>query len=382
MALTADELARYSRHLVLPQVGHAGQEKLKKARILCVGAGGLGSPLLLYLAAAGVGTLGIIDPDFVDISNLQRQILYRNDDQQQPKVLAAKAHLLALNPNLQIEAYQESLTPNNALQLIAQYDYIADGSDNFATRYLVNDACVVLSKPNVHASVLQFEGRCIVFAGSDGPCYRCLHPEPPPAQLVPNCAEGGVLGVLPGLLGTLQALEIIKLILGIGHSLHSELLLVNGLSMRFQTLKLSPDPQCLVCAKKQAFDSLPYHDLLQKCTLKPSGNKTHMTLPKITVQELQALQQQNDVPFTLLDVREPQEYQICNLGGKLIPVGQLSARLTEIDRQQLCIVHCKIESRSQQAYQILHAAGFSQVKILQGGILAWAKEIEPQMVQY
>jgi len=374
---TPEELLRYSRHFNLSQVGVTGQAKLKAAKVLCIGAGGLGSPLLLYLAAAGVGTIGIIDGDVVEASNLQRQILFTSQDIQRKKVVAAAEHLRQLNPHIQLVLFDELLTHDNALDIINQFDLVADGTDNFATRYLVNDACFHLKKPNVYASIFQFEGQCSIFNAQDGPCYRCLYDAPPPAGLIPNCAEGGVLGVLPGLLGTIQATEVIKYIIGAGDPLIGRLLLVNALTMQFQVLPVLRNPNCRLCTHQQAFDTLlPHH--IQTCF------KENQTMDEITVKELQQLMDQK-TDFQLIDVREPHEYAICNLGGKLIPLAQLPLRLDELDeldKNQLIILHCKAGGRSMQALQLLKSAGFSNVKHVLGGVLAWAKEIDQEMTVY
>lgn len=371
-SLSSEELTRYRRHFTLPNVGIEGQKRLKSARVLCVGAGGLGSPVLLYLAAAGVGTIGIIDDDIIEPSNLQRQVLYTTEDIKQKKAEAAKYRLGKLNPNINIVCYSERLIKDNALKIIKNYDIVADGTDNFASRYLVNDACFHLKKPNVYASIFQFEGQCSVFNTNDGPCYRCLFDSPPPDGLIPNCAEGGVLGVLPGLVGTIQAIEIIKLILNIGKSLAGRLLTINALSMSFQEFKIQRHPSCRLCTFHQPFDTLPNHDPIA-CT--------NLNLLEITVNELYELKQRN-ASYMLIDVREPYEYSICNLGGNLIPLSELGNQLTKLDKNQSYIVHCKTGNRSLKAVKIMHDAGFSLVKNLYGGILAWAKEIDQNMPTY
>ena len=417
VSLQPEEILRYSRHFALPQVGLLGQEKLKAARILCVGAGGLGAPLLLYLAAAGIGTLGVIDDDQVELSNLQRQILYSTADLNQKKVTVVKNKLKQLNPNINIITYDKRLTKENALQIIDNYDVIADGTDNFATRYLVNDACFHLKKPNVYASIFQFEGQCSVFDAEKGPCYRCLYDAPPPAGLIPNCAEGGVLGVLPGILGSIQATEVIKLILGKGQPLIGRLLIVDALDMRFQEVVLAINPNCRLCSHHQSFASLPLYEesacehkifsklagVGQQQDVLPQGTDilisvdeeastdgtplmpTTVEFPKesieeVSVQELYALRQEH-ADFTLLDVREVYEYAICNLGGYLIPLSQLPNRLNELDKHKLCIVHCKAGPRSLQAALLLKQAGFN-VKQLTGGILAWAQEVDNSLLIY
>ncbi len=359
-----EELARYSRQISLPQVGLKGQQRLREAKVLCVGAGGLGSPLLLYLAAAGVGTLGIVDNDIVDFSNLHRQILYTEGDVHSKKVRVAKERLNALNPAVQVIPHEERLTKNNALSLIRQYDIIADGSDNFATRYLVNDACFYAEKPNVYASIFQFEGQCSVFTSANGPCYRCLYDSPPPPNLMPNCAEGGVLGVLPGLLGTLQATEVLKLILGIGDSLIGRLLTIDVLKLQFREFSLPRNPECRLCIYRQPFETLVQD--VQACAPFPKGGREDFELG-ISLAEFRQLQKQR-ADFVLLDVREPYEYAAANLGGYLIPLGELPQRLGELDQSKLIIVHCQAGPRSQRAAVLLHEAGFSEVKYLVGGM--------------
>lgn len=375
--LSTEEFARYSRHFSLSEVGIAGQEKLKSARVLCVGAGGLGSPLLLYLAAAGIGTIGIIDDDSIDLSNLQRQVLYATQDVSKKKVNIAKAKLAELNPHINIITYAERLDKKNALNIIQNYDVIADGTDNFPTRYLVNDACFYTQKPNVYASIFQFEGQCSVFnAHKDAPCYRCLYDSPPPAGLIPNCAEGGVLGVLPGMMGTIQAIEVIKLILNIGNSLTGRLLTVDALSMRFQEFEIKQHPDCRLCAHHQAFETLPDYSLM-------SCSATVGNIDEISVNALyQILQDKNKKNIILLDVREPHEYAISNLGGVLIPLRELNDRLSELDKNKSYVVHCKSGDRSRKAVKLLQEAGFISVKNLSGGISAWAREIDKKLPVY
>lgn len=373
-----DELLRYSRHFSLPHVGVEGQQRLRDAKVLCIGAGGLGSPLLLYLAAAGVGTIGIVDNDVVDVTNLQRQVLYTTDNIGQKKVFSAKTKLQALNPHINVITHDEHLIADNALQIIRQYDIVADGTDNFATRYLVNDACYHLKKPNVYASIFQFEGQCSIFSAPNGPCYRCLYDSPPPAGLIPNCAEGGVFGVLPGLLGTLQATEVLKLILGIGDPLIGRLLTIDTLTMRFREFALQRNPDCRLCTHQQPFATLPDHDI-GVCQMNTAPATA--TVAAISVQELAELQK-NHAKFILLDVREPYEYDICNLQGKLIPIGELPQRLNELDKDSMIIAHCKGGGRSTRACLLLQEAGFSDVRNLTGGVVAWAKEIDPSMPTY
>lgn len=364
------ELTRYSRQFALPDVGIEGQEKLKKAKVLCIGAGGLGSALLLYLAAAGVGIIGIVDDDTVELSNLQRQVLYTTNDLGLEKASTAKERLLQLNPEIQIITHPLRLTHDNALQILQGYDIVVDGTDNFYSHYLINDATFHLKKPLVYASIAQFEGHCTVFNAGDG-CYRCLYAAPPPEGLIPNCAEGGVFGVLPGLVGTIQAIEVIKLILNLGQSLSGRLLTINTLDMQFQEWPLQRDPNCRLCTHNQTFDTLPHH--VPTCIT--------LNVPEITVSELYALQKQG-VPYILLDVREAYEYAICNLGGELIPLAQLSQQLPLLDKNLLYIVHCKAGARGCKAVKMMQEQGFNSVKNMRGGILAWIREFEPQLPVY
>ncbi len=391
--LTTDELQRYARHLILPEVGLEGQRKLKAAKVLCVGTGGLGAPLALYLAAAGIGTLGLVDFDTVDVSNLQRQIIHATPDVGDLKVDSAARKLLALNPALQLVKHNTMLTSANALEIFAAYDIIADGTDNFQTRYLVNDACVLLGKPNAYGSIFRFEGQCSVFAAKDrnGPCYRCLYPEPPPPGLVPSCAEGGVLGILPGLVGVLQATEVIKLILGIGEPLIGRLLLVDALSTKFRELKLRRNPACPVCGDSPTVTELI--DYNQFCgiagaqeSVTEAATKGAKALPQqngieqIPVTELKRRRDAGENPF-VLDVREPWEYQIANLGGHLIPQGELAQRAGELPRDQTIVVQCKSGGRSQNAAELLKAQGF-HVENLAGGITGWSNEVDPSVPKY
>jgi adenylyltransferase/sulfurtransferase len=380
--LTADDLSRYSRHLILPEVGMEGQQKLKAARVLCVGTGGLGSPLLFYLAAAGVGTLGMVDFDVVEASNLQRQIIHSSNDIGRKKLDSAEEKLKALNPALNVVKHETMLTSANALEILKDYDIVADGTDNFPTRYLVNDACVLLGKPNVYGSIYRFEGQASVFATQAGPCYRCLYPEPPPPGLVPSCAEGGVLGILPGLVGVIQATEVIKLILGKGESLAGRLLLVDALNMRFRELKLRKNPECPVCGAHPTVTQLI--DYQQFCGIRPES-KEEKTLkngiPQITVKELKRRMDAGE-DVQLIDVREPFEYQLAQIGGKLIPQNDVPQRLAEIDRAREVIVQCKSGGRSQRIAEFLVQAGYPRVSNLAGGILAWADEIDPKVPKY
>src|ERR1700678_1284279 len=394
--LTQDDLTRYSRHLILPEVGVEGQRKLKAARVLCVGTGGLGSPLALYLAAAGVGTLGLVDFDVVDASNLQRQIIHSTADIGRKKLDSAEEKLKALNPALNVVKHETMLSSANALDILKDYDVIADGTDNFPTRYLVNDACVLLRKPNAYGSIFRFEGQASVFAAKDGPCYRCLYPEPPPPGLVPSCAEGGVLGILPGLVGVIQATETIKLILGIGEPLIGRLVLVDALGMSFRTLKLRKNPECPVCGPNPTVTELIDYD--QFCGIAPPSKVGPLEadrdkvvsdlpvvdgIPQITVEELKRKLDAKEDIF-VLDVREPHEYQIANLGAPLIPVGEVERRVGELAAQKNreVVVHCHSGARSQKAALVLKQAGFTNVSNLAGGILAWADKIDPSMPKY
>ena len=380
--LTKDDLARYSRHLILPEVGEEGQRKLKAARVLCVGAGGLGSPLALYLGAAGVGTLGLVDFDLVDASNLQRQIIHSTADIGRKKLDSAAEKLQALNPDLNIVKHDTLLSSANALDILKDYDVIADGTDNFPTRYLVNDACVLLGKPNAYGSIFRFEGQASVFAAEDGPCYRCLYPEPPPPGLVPSCAEGGVLGIPPGLIGVIQATETIKLILGKGSPLIGRLLLVDALNMRFRELKLRKNPECPVCGAHPTVTQLI--DYQQFCGIAPARNEDNTVkngIPQITVSELKRRIDAGEDLF-ILDVREPFEYQIANIGGKLIPQGEVPQRLAEIDRNRQIVVHCKAGGRSQRVAEFLKQSGYPDVVNVAGGILAWSDQIDPSVKKY
>ena len=380
--LTEDDLARYSRHIILPEVGIEGQRRLKAARVLCVGTGGLGSPLALYLAAAGIGTLGLVDFDVVDASNLQRQIIHATPDIGRKKLDSAAEKLTALNPELRVVKHETRLSSANALEIIGQYDIVADGTDNFPTRYLVNDACVLLKKPNAYGSIFRFEGQASVFATEEGPCYRCLYPEPPPPGLVPSCAEGGVLGILPGLVGVIQATEVIKLILGKGESLAGRLLLVDSLNMRFRQLKLRRNPECPICGDNRTITKLI--DYQQFCGFAPETAEEKAVkngIPQLSVKELKRRIDSGEDVY-ILDVREPFEYKIANLGGKLIPLGEVPQRIGEIDRTREVIVHCKLGGRSQKAAELLKQQGFERVINLAGGILAWADEVDPTVKKY
>ena len=380
--LTTDDLSRYSRHLILPEVGMEGQRQLKAARVLCVGTGGLGSPLAFYLTAAGIGTLGLVDFDVVDASNLQRQIIHSTKDIGRKKLDSAEEKLTALNPAINIVKHDTMLTSANALEIIKDYDIVADGTDNFPTRYLVNDACVLLGKPNVYGSIFRFEGQASVFATEQGPCYRCLYPEPPPPGLVPSCAEGGVLGILPGLVGVIQATEVIKLILGKGASLVGRLLLVDALNMRFRELKLRKNPECPVCGLNPTVTALiDYQHFCGIVPETPEDKTLKNGIPQITVKELKRrIDASEDVQ--LIDVREPYEYQIAQIGGKLIPQNDVPQRLADIDRSREVIVHCRSGARSQKIAEFLKQAGYPKVANLAGGILAWSDEIDPKVQKY
>jgi adenylyltransferase/sulfurtransferase len=379
-ALSNEELLRYSRHVVMPEVGVAGQLKLKQAKVLCVGTGGLGAPLGLYLAAAGVGRLGIVDFDSVDASNLQRQVLFGTSDVGRSKIEATAERLRHLNPNIRIDTFETRLTSENALDILKDYDIIADGTDNFPTRYLVNDACVLLGKPNVYGSIFRFEGQISVFAHPSGPCYRCLYPEPPPPGLVPSCAEGGVLGVLPGIVGAIQAAETLKLILGKGDSLVGRFLLFDALGMTFRELKLRKNPECPACGEHRRVTKLiDYDEFCGVC----GEEAPHMagSVPEITPRELKSRLDRGDDLF-ILDVREPQEYQICNLNGRLIPLGELSRRVHELDSSREIVVHCRSGKRSADAVAFLQKTGFRNIWNLKGGILAWSDDVDPAVPKY
>ena len=378
--LNNEEILRYSRHLIMPEVGMEGQQKLKAARVLCIGTGGLGSPLALYLAAAGVGTLGMVDFDVVDFTNLQRQVIHFTSDVGRPKLSSAKDKIAAINPFVNVRTFETRLSSENAIELFSDFDIIVDGTDNFPTRFLVNDACVFTGKPNVYGSIFRFEGQASVFATKEGPCYRCLYPEPPPPGLVPSCAEGGVLGILPGLVGLIQATETIKLILGKGDPLIGRLLLVDALGMRFRELKLRKNPDCVVCGKHPTVTKLI--DYEEFCGLRGQEQAVTTTgIPEISVEELKQRLDKKDDLF-VLDVREPHEYQICNLNGYLIPLNDLPKRVHELDPSKDMVVHCRSGGRSAKAVEFLRQAGFTKAKNLAGGILAWADRIDPKVPKY
>jgi adenylyltransferase/sulfurtransferase len=382
MELTNDEIRRYSRHLILPEVGMAGQKKLRSTRVLCVGTGGLGSPILLYLAAAGVGKLGIVDFDTVDFSNLQRQIIHSTEDVGRPKTISALESVRSINPNVEVELHETRLTSQNALDIIRPYDIVVDGTDNFPTRYLTNDACVLLNKPNVYGSIFRFEGQASVFAPKlGGPCYRCLYPEPPPPGMVPSCAEGGVLGVLPGIIGCIQATEILKLALGKGDTLIGRLLLFNALEMKFRELKLRRDPQCPLCGQSPSIRGLI--DYEQFCGMEPQPLVAVGTADEVTVHDLKRAIEHKHLDICVIDVREPDEYQIaCIRGVPLIPLGELPRRFTELDPNKTIYVHCKSGMRSKKAVQFLKEQGFKHAKSVAGGILAWSDEIDSSVPRY
>jgi molybdopterin/thiamine biosynthesis adenylyltransferase/rhodanese-related sulfurtransferase len=377
--LNREEFLRYGRHLIIPEVGLEGQRRLKSASVLIIGAGGLGSPLAFYLTAAGVGRIGIVDFDVVDLSNLQRQILHTTKDVGRSKLESAREKLESLNPNVKIETYEMRLTSENALDLIKEYDIVVDGTDNFPTRYLVNDACVFLKKPNVYGSIFRFEGQVSVFYADKGPCYRCLYKEPPPPGLVPSCAEGGVLGVLPGIIGTIQALETIKLILGIGEPLIGKLLLFDALRMKFRELKLRKDPECPVCGENPTIKELIDYEAF--CGITPE-QILHQSGLEITPEELKE-KLENGEDIILIDVREPVEYEINRIeGSKLIPLSKLPEKVNELDQTREIVLYCKMGGRSARAVQLLRELGFTRVKNLAGGIDAWIEKIDPTMPRY
>ncbi len=381
--LSKEEILRYSRHLILPEVTLEGQKKLKAARVLLIGAGGLGSPVAMYLAAAGVGRIGLVDFDTVDFTNLQRQILFTTQDVGRAKLEVARERLSALNPYTRIDTHEERLSSANALRLFADYDIIVDGTDNFPTRYCVNDACVLLKKTNVYGSIFRFEGQATVFKPGEGPCYRCLYPEPPPPGMVPSCAEGGVLGILPGMIGMIQATETVKLILGAGETLVGRLLMFNALEMSFRQVRLRRDPSCPICGDHPTIRELV--DYEQFCGIRGEESTTVIRkeeVPAITVQELKTRLDRGDA-FELIDVREPHEHAICNLPqARLIPLGDLPGRLHQLDPSKEYVVHCKMGGRSAQAVDLMRKSGFEKVLNVTGGITAWAKEIDRSMPTY
>ncbi len=383
MALNQEEILRYSRHLIMPEVGMDGQEKLKNASILLIGCGGLGSPLSMYLAAAGIGHLGLVDFDLADFTNLQRQVAFGTQDVGRPKVEATKDRILSINPNVKVTTYRTKLTAENVMEIFKPFDIIIDGTDNFPTRYLVNDACVFLHKPNVYGSIFRFEGQATVFWADKGPCYRCLYPEPPPPGMVPSCAEGGVLGILPGTIGLIQATEAVKIILGKGEPLVGRLLLYNALDMKFREVKLQKDPDCPVCGKNPTITALI--DYEQFCGI--GLGQEEAAVPTNGLAEISAKELKHKIDskekFVLVDVREPHEYQIAKIpGSKLIPLGEVMQRAKELDTADDIVVHCRSGARSAKAIQELKKLGFKRLKNLKGGILAWSQDVDPSVPQY
>jgi adenylyltransferase/sulfurtransferase len=380
--LNNDEILRYSRHLILPEVGLEGQKKIRATSVLCIGAGGLGSPLALYLAAAGIGKIGIVDFDVVDASNLQRQVLHGTPDVGRPKTLSARERIQQLNPHVEVLLHQTRLTSQNALNIVQRYDIVVDGTDNFPTRYLTNDACVLLRKPNVYGSIFRFEGQASVFAPHlGGPCYRCLYPEPPPPGLVPSCAEGGVLGVLPGLIGLIQATEVLKLAVGMGTTLLNRLLLFQALDMTFRELKLRRDPECPLCGEHPTITELIDYENFCGVTSEPQMKSSHPD--EVTVQELQRALSDPSLNIKVLDVREPSEYQIARIQGAfLFPLSELAQRFSELDPNQQYYLHCHAGVRSMKALQFLRDHGFKHLKSVRGGIDAWSQQIDPNVPKY
>jgi len=381
--LSAEELARFNRHIILPQVGLHGQEKLKQAKVLCVGTGGLGSPISLYLSAAGVGTIGLVDFDVVDDSNLQRQIVHSTADIGRPKIESARDTLLGINPYLNVELHGDGITRDNVREIVAQYDIVVDGTDNFPTRYLVNDACVLEGKPLVYASIFQFDGQATVFNHKQGPCYRCLYPEPPPPGLVPSCAEGGVLGVLPGVIGILQATEAVKIILDAGKSLSGRLLLYDALDMKFREMKLRKDPTCPACGENPTIGDVEAYE--EFCGLPPTeeiDKEEVLAEYDITPSELKSMMDATPDLF-VLDVREPHEIDICAIEGTTkIPLGEVSERYLEVPKDCDVVVHCKLGGRSAQAVEFLQSKGYTNVKNLAGGIIRWADDVDASLTKY
>ena len=384
ISLSPEEIRRYSRHLIMPEVGMAGQKKLAAAKVLCVGAGGLGSPVALYLAAAGVGTIGIVDFDVVDETNLQRQLLHGTKDVGRPKIASARDRLLDVNPGINVVGHEVPLTSENALEILEPYDIVIDGTDNFPTRYLVNDACVLLGKPNVYGSIFRFEGQLSVFYAREGPCYRCLFREPPPPGLVPSCAEGGVLGVLPGIVGSLQALEGIKLILGTGDAMIGRLLLFDALALRFRQLNLRKDPNCPVCGDSPTITGLIDYDEFCGIPQAHAAEAEQGSVPEISAIELKQRADRGE-NFVLIDVREPHEWEICNLediGARLIPLASLPEHMNELSSADDIVLHCRTGGRSAKAVRQLQEAGFRRLWNLKGGILAWSEDVDPAVPRY
>ncbi len=382
MELNNDEIRRYSRHLILPEVGLAGQKKIKATKVLCIGAGGLGSPIAMYLAAAGIGKIGIVDFDTVDFSNLQRQIIHGTEDVGRPKAVSAKETIASINPNVEVVIHNTRISSENALDLIGQYDIVVDGTDNFPTRYLTNDACVLLKKPNVYGSIFRFEGQASVFAPHlGGPCYRCLYPEPPPPGMVPSCAEGGVLGVLPGIIGCIQATEILKLALGKGSSLIGRLVLFNALDMKFRELKLRRDPACPICGDQPTIKELIDYEIF--CGIQPEPLNPSQNPDEVTVQEMKKALDDASLGIKVIDVREPDEQQIARIAGvPLFPLSNLPQRFTELDPNTRIYIHCKSGVRSMKALNFLREQGFKYVKSVKGGIGAWSDEIDHSVPKY
>src|SRR6201993_4200535 len=377
---TNDEIARYSRHLIMPEVTLEGQKRIKAASILCIGTGGLGSPVALYLAAAGIGRMGLVDFDVVDFSNLQRQVLHGTDDVGRKKLNSAKDRVKAINPNVQIDLHDCMFRSENAMPLVRDYDIVIDGTDNFPTRYLSNDVCVLTKKPNIYGSIFRFDGQCTVFAPHlGGPCYRCMFPEPPPPGMVPSCAEGGVLGVLPGIIGVLQAIEAIKMVIGIGDSLIGRLVSFDALKLRFKEFKIRKDPNCPICGDHPTIHELIDYDQFCGIPQADAEAEKEMDVPTITASELREKLDRRE-KFVLVDVREPFEYDICNISGsKLIPLGELPARLSELDSADDTVLHCKVGGRSAKALKILQEAEFRKLSNLRGGITAWADALHPRV---
>lgn len=382
--LSKDEILRYSRHLIMPEVGMEGQLKLKQASVLLVGTGGLGAPLAMYLAAAGIGRIGLVDFDVVDFTNLQRQVIHGTKDVGRPKIDSAMESMRDINPFVELDRHEVALTSENALDIIKNYDYVVDGTDNFPTRYLVNDACVLLKKPNVYGSIFRFEGQSTVFAYEGGPCYRCLYPEPPPPGLVPSCAEGGVLGILPGIIGLVQATETVKLILGIGQPLVGRLMLYDALAMKFRELKLRRNPECPVCGDHPTVTKLIDYQEFCGIPHQPAAPEPVAAdaTGDITPVEVKAKQDRGD-QFVLIDVREPHEFQICRIpGSTLIPLGELPKRLNELNQADEIVAHCKSGMRSAKAVDLLKQSGFKKVRNMAGGILAWSDKVDPTVPKY
>jgi len=377
-----DEIARYSRHLIMPEVTLEGQRRIKAAKVLCIGTGGLGSPIALYLAAAGIGTLGLVDFDVVDFSNLQRQILHGTKDVGRKKLNSARDRIREINPNVEVVLHDAMFRSDNAMEIAAPYDIVIDGTDNFPTRYLTNDVCVLLGKPNIYGSIFRFDGQCTVFAPGLGPCYRCLFPEPPPPGMVPSCAEGGVLGVLPGIIGVMQAIEAIKLIVGIGEPLIGRLIHFDALSMKFREFKIRKDPKCPICSEHRTIHELIDYEQFCGIPQAQAAEEAEPPVPEISVEELKKSIDARE-PFVLLDVREQYEFDIARIpGSKLIPLGDLASRMSELDSADTIYIHCKMGGRSATALRQLQKAGFSKLRNVEGGILAWSDRVDPSVPKY